>query len=361
MARRVKHAGDAGGDAVTSGWRGLGVFWIVVLLVLGAGAGVLQALGPPPPRPVAASHPVPLATSAPLPPQPAVVVSRQPQIPFFKRPGRDTPGPIADPDPALLEPGPDGRSLPRIAADGRMPMQVYAAGFDYSSRQPRIGLVLAGIGQDAAFSAQAINDLPPGVTLAISPYAQHPEKLLEVARLAEHEYLLSLPMEPHAFPLNDPGPRALMTDLSSADNLKRLRWLLSRIAGYAGVTSALGGPLQGGRFASVPEQMLPVLKALAGRGLLYVDARPGQPPLQYVWSRDVDVVVDRPPNGIEGKLAELERIARNKGSALGLAVLPLPVTVQRISAWANGLQDRGFILAPVSALAVPPPVSGEHK
>ena len=68
----------------------------------------------------------------------------------------------------------------------------------------------------------------------------------------------------------------------------------------------------------------------------------------------MDLVVDESPTQIDQNLAELERIARDKGSALGLAGAPQPLTVQRITAWANGLIDRGVVLAPVSALAVPP-------
>ncbi len=124
--------------------------------------------------------------------------------------------------------------MPRIAADGRMPMQVYAAGFDSSTRRPRVGLLLAGIGLNQAESEAAIRALPRGVTLAISPYARNTAKLLDAARAAEHEYLLSIPMEPQGFPLNDPGKQALMTNLSVEQNRSRLDWMLSRIAGYVG-------------------------------------------------------------------------------------------------------------------------------
>ncbi len=338
-----------------TGWRGLGVFWLAVLLLLGTTAGILQTLGPPSHRAVQAVREAPAspAAAAPAPPR-APLVSERREVPNPQRPGRDTPGPVVDPDPALLEAGPDGGRLPQIAADGRMPMQVYAAGFDRSSRRPRIGLVLGGIGLDTAASTAAIRTLPPGITLAISPYAASPQKTLEAARFAEHEYLLALPMEPEGFPLNDPGPRALMTNLSPAENLDRLNWLLSRIAGYAGVTGALG-VLRGERFAAATDQMSPLLARIAQRGLLYIDPRLGQAPLPRVWSRDVDVVVDEPVAEIDGKLTELERIARNTGSALGLAGTPRPVTVQRIATWANSLADRGFVLAPTSALVVPPP------
>ena len=64
-----------------------------------------------------------------------------------------------------------------------MPMQVYAAGFDSSTRRPRVGLLLAGVGLNQADSEAAIRSLPGGVTLAISPYAQNAAKLLSAARV----------------------------------------------------------------------------------------------------------------------------------------------------------------------------------
>jgi hypothetical protein len=350
-----------------AGWRGLGAFWIGILVVLGGGAGVLQYLGPPPtpPRATARVPPMPAAppasnpASGTVPPVVTAKASPADAIPVDQRPGRDTPGPIADPDPALLEPAADGSSgmLPRIADDGRMPMQVYAAGFDRTTRRPRIGLLVAGYGLNEADSARAATDLPHGVSFAVSPYAGNPDSLLAEARLGDHEYLLSIPMEPQSFPLNDPGQRALMTTLTPEDNLKRLNWVLARIGGYVGVTGALGA-MRGERFAGVTEQMNGVLAELGRRGLLYVDARPagsgGAPTQPHVWSRDVDLVVDEPVTDIDAKLAELEHIARDKGSALGLAGSPRPVAVQHVVLWANGLMDRGLALAPVSALALPP-------
>ena len=348
-----------------SGWRGLGGFWLTVLLLAGGGAAVLQVLGPPLPPPLlraAAPPPQPATPAAPkarpAPVLPPLVTERR-EVPTADEPGRGTPGPIADPDPALLEPMPGAPSdlLPRVAEDGRRPMQVYAAGFDRSSRRPRIGILLAGIGLNEADSTKAIDDLPGGITLAISPYATRVSKLLADARLAQHEYLLSIPMEPQGFPANDPGPRALMTGLSSAENLDRLRWLLAHLQGYAGVTGALGA-LRGERFAGMADQMDPVLAELGRRGLLYVDARPagagGVATQRHVWSRDVDLVLDEPASDIDVKLAQLEEIAHDKGDALGLAGAPGPVTVEHIAAWANGLLQRGLALAPVSALARPP-------
>ena len=99
---------------------------------------------------------------------------------------------------------------------------MYAAGFDPANVRPRVGLLVAGIGMSEAESLAAIKNLPAAVTLAISPYAGDLSRLLDAARMTGHEYLLSVPMEPQGYPVNDPDDRyALMTALPPAENLDR--------------------------------------------------------------------------------------------------------------------------------------------
>lgn len=305
-------------------WRGLGLFWGGLLACLASLAIVLQVLGPP-------------AGSL-----------GQRGVAAFR--------PIAAPEAGLLEPlpGDPTHSLPRIAADGRTPMAVYAAGFA-GGKAPRIGLIIAGIGLDHAASAAAVEDLPRGVTLAVSPYTHGLDTLLAAARAHGDELLVSIPMEP-ASRLDDPGDRALMTTLPADENARRLDWALSRIAGYVGATGALGR-LHGERFAAQPDLMEPVLHAIAARGLLYVDPRPGAAPLPAVRGRGVDVVVDdaAPAEAIDAQLADLARIARAHGSALGLVGATRPIVMARLAAWTHGLAAQGLVLAPVSALTKAPP------
>ena len=364
-----------GGDFL-SGWRGLGRFWLTLLAVLAIGAGLLEVLGPP--GASMSSHPV--AMSPPLvghnPAEvKAATESRSPVVSQVTRPlvpparlgqpGRDTPGPIADPDPSLLEPSAAdaGAKLPRIATDGRVPMAVYAAGFDTTSRRPRVGLLVAGIGMSEAESLAAIKDLPAAVTFAFSPYAVDAEHLAAVSRTTEHEYLLSIPMEPQGYPLNDPDDRhALMAALPLADNLKRLHWMLSRLTGYVGVTSAFG-PMGGERLAGVPDQFLPLLEEVGHRGLLFVDARPGQAVLTTVWNRSISLVIDADPvdaASLDQRLDMLTQQAADNGSALGLVQVPRPVTLARVAAWTNRVASKGLALAPVSAL-VSSPVKQEPR
>ena len=351
-----------------AGWRGLWRFWVLVLVVLGAGSGVIEMLGPQPRPDMIAMGPVvhtdPLPAK-PVPPdaKPAPANVQAHPTPQSKppavRPGRGTAGPIVDPDPSLQEPYPGGEnlSLPRISEDGRAPMAIYAAGFDPSNLRPRVGLVIAGIGMSEAESLSAIKDLPEGVTLAFSPYASDVAHLLTAARITEHEYLLSIPMEPDGYPVNDPDDQhALMTSLPPAENLDRLRWVLSRLAGYVGVTNALG-QMHGERLSDMSSQLDPVLAEVAHRGLLFVDARTGRPLLTDAWNRSVDVQIDADPvnpTTLDQRLNALTQTALEKGSALGLVSVPRPMTLTRVVAWINTLAEKGVALAPVSALVRPP-------
>jgi polysaccharide deacetylase 2 family uncharacterized protein YibQ len=339
-----------------AGWRKLGVFWLSVLSLMAFCAAALEILGPPeegnaaPTRHEAKVEP---GTGGKL--AAAIVVPLPVGIRLAV--GRGTPGPVADPDPGMLDPTGPGSTehLPRIAPDGRTPMQAYAAGFDPDSRRPRAALLLAGIGMNAAESDVAIRTLPGAVSLAVSPYAIDVTKLLTTARIAGHEYLIALPLEPSGYPLSDPGPQTLLTAAAWPENEKKLRWALSRIDGYAGATAVIGTML-GERLAQMPDQMDAVLSELSARGLFYVDPRAGAGPVPKAWGRHVDLVIDNPPDrdSIDAKLAALEQLAKDHGAALGLVTRPTPVAVARIAAWTNGLMDRGVALAPASALAMPP-------
>jgi polysaccharide deacetylase 2 family uncharacterized protein YibQ len=241
--------------------------------------------------------------------------------------------------------------MPRVGADGRTAIRVYGRAFDRAETRPRVALVFGNAGMNGALTEQAVQRLPPEIALAFSPYAVRPLRLVGLARDRGMEVLIGLPLEPTGFPLNDPGEQAILSGLPWAQNADRLDWALSRIPGYVGAVGALG-PMRGERFAALSEPYGLLQDQLARRGLLFLDARPGQPAPPRAWGRSVDVVVDEPAtrSEIERALERLERQARERGAALGYAGDLAPVTVERVAAWAAGLQARGVVLAPPSAM-----------
>lgn len=350
------------------GLRALGLFWVAVLGALGGGVATLAWLGPPPAPPAAeasgalpsttseasapqASAAEPVAPSAAVPQPPAPQAPAAPIVAAVPRRLEAEPF-IVPPDPALLEASRHG-TVPRRGADGRSSIATYARPFDRTDPRPRVAIIVNNVGLFAQHSEDAIRRLPAGVTLAFSPYAPRNEALAERARGRGMEMLIALPLEPQGFGQQaDPGDRALLTTLPLAENLDRLEWALSRLQGMVGAVGGLGS-MRGERFAANAELLATLQESLTWRGLLYVDPRPGAPQPARAFGRSVDVLLDEPSamqGEVERQLAALEALARQNRSALGLANDPVPSVIAAIAAWAQGLEERGIAIAPISVL-----------
>jgi polysaccharide deacetylase 2 family uncharacterized protein YibQ len=147
----------------------------------------------------------------------------------------------------------------------------------------------------------------------------------------------------------------LLTSLTAAQNIDRLHWQMSRLQGYVGIVSYMGA-----RFTSSEPSLAPVLQETAKRGLIYVDdgASSRSVAAQLAGSKNypfakTDVVIDTVPTPIEidRALARLELVAREHGTAIGLANA-LPATVARIAEWAKSVEARGFVLVPITMVAM---------
>lgn len=256
------------------------------------------------------------------------------------------------PDPSLQEDSLDG-PLPRPGADGRTPWQAYARPFEDDDGRPRIAIVVGSLGLASPATVQAIGDLPGQVSLSLSPYANNLDDWVVQARGKGHEVLLTLPVQPPGFPGNDPGPNALLAELSPPENAARLRWILSRASGYVGVATETPSPL-----TANTESALALLAAIAGHGLMFLDgaadnsvAAANAAGAAGTPFASVDLHLDTvpTPTAIDAALAELERLARENGQAVGFA-RPLPISIDRIAAWAQALEARGFALAPLTGI-----------
>jgi len=240
-----------------------------------------------------------------------------------------------------------------VMSDGLKPFTAYAADTDRAraAKMPAVAIVIGGLGVGAAKTADAIMKLPAAVTLAFTPYGSDPAKLVERARAQRHEILLQVPMEPFDYPDNDPGPQTLLTTLSPEQNLDRLYWHLSRFQGYAGIANFMGG-----RFVVSDAVMQPIVREAAKRGLGYLDdgaaPRSVAPSLaagQAMPFARADVSIDAVPTSVEidRALARLENLARERGTAVGIASA-LPISIERIGVWIKALESHGIMLVPLT-------------
>jgi len=247
--------------------------------------------------------------------------------------------------------------IPKISAEGARPAEIYAQPIKpQASRadQPRIAIVIEGLGIGANGTAEALAKLPAAVTYAFAPYGTDLERWVARARGEGHEVLLQVGMEPFDYPDNDPGPQTLLASLNAEQNVDRLHWFLSRFQGYVGVTS-----LMGARFTATDQALAPVMREIGKRGLIWFDdgTSPRSVAGQISGASNVtfakaDAVLDAVPTAsdIDSALARLEATARGRGIAVGAAGA-LPVSIDRIANWAKSADARGIVLVPVSMVA----------
>ena len=349
----VAAADPAGGLFASRHGRALAFGCSFTACLLAAGALTITLLGRPGTSPSIRLE-LPQETS---PPKPAASLR-------FSSNEAPVVGPVTKPlyagkmllaDPALIENSAKG-PLPRIADDGRRPMDVYA-GAAGGNAKFKIAIVIHGLGRSSGATKTALDTLPAGVTLGFVPYAANVQDWVAKARERGHEILLQVPMEPLDFPESDPGPQTLRSGQEEESNIQRLSWAMSRFTGYAGVSNFLGQ-----RLLTDAQALSPILTYLNRRGLYFFDnGAAGQSVVPVVAGQvaipsaqsgpALDSVQDA--SEIDRRLSQLETEARANGMAAASAFLT-PVTVARVAAWAKGLQARGFALVPVSAIVRAP-------
>jgi polysaccharide deacetylase 2 family uncharacterized protein YibQ len=285
----------------------------------------------------------------PLPPPNAHIATHIP---------RHTPPPIAVPSPprqaeAIPKPPPHEPAVLPEPAPAIPPL----AATPGPAGRGRIAIVIDDIGPALADSERALR-LPAAITMSVLPYAKHAAELAAEARQRGHEILVHMPMQPIGH--LDPGPNALLTGLSPAEFARRLDWNLTRFDGYVGVNNHMGS-----RLTTDPALMRTVLLALRQRGVFYLDSRTiagsvgmelakrlGVPAL----GRNVFLDNQMTPAAVCHQLAVTEAYAERHGSVIAIGH-PHPVTVAVLEQWVEDVSNRGFTLAPITALLPAPAVA----
>lgn len=235
--------------------------------------------------------------------------------------------------------------LPIISADGLSPFMAYKKPFSLTGK-PLIAVVVLDFGLSALLSDQLIAQLPPEISLILSPYAADAEQWQKKARDNGHETWLQLPLENRKFISNDPGPQALLAQASIKYNQDRLGWILSRAPGYAGVAGETDEI-----FDHASNTLSGVFKNIFSRGLGYLEMNPQAGPAIEEISLGNKSPYARSDLFIEDvSLKAIEKQASDRGYVIGI-IRPTPNNIKALTTWFNTLDAKGYTLAPVSAIA----------
>ncbi len=218
--------------------------------------------------------------------------------------------------------------------------------------KPLVSIIVANIGLSKE-SVESAMSLPKVVALGFAPYANDVHMLVEQAVTSGFEVLLNVPMQPKNYPMNDPGPYALLNNLSIAENTQRLWWVLSRASRIVGVYSA-----EDETYSNTSSNIIPVLAELKKRNLIF--AYGGQTNSDILNHANlaigsdlalVNVILDEDPDAqaIRDNFKRLEGVARAHGSAIGL-MHTYPITLDALKEWIAASENSEVILVPLSKL-----------
>ena len=217
--------------------------------------------------------------------------------------------------------------------------------------QQMIAIIIDDLGLDKK-RTERVETLRAPLTLALMTYAEDLARQTAAARGRGHELMLHVPMQPldGAY---DPGPDVLEVGLSPDELRRRIDWGLSRFEGFIGVNNHMGS-----RFTADRAGMRVVMEELKKRGLAFVDSvttdrsvgedmarRYGVP----FATRQVFLDNEQDVRSIRAQLAKVEALARAHGSAIAIGH-PHDATVEALASWLPGLDARGLVLVPVSAI-----------
>jgi polysaccharide deacetylase 2 family uncharacterized protein YibQ len=278
----------------------VGALAVLVLLVCSAGLLARHFLKNPP------LQEMPPAVQLPMPP---------PKAPTAVVPKADEPRYEVFPD-RTLPPKPLDK-LPQLPGD----------------HPPLVAIVIDDIGYDLEVTSRLLS-LDAPLTFSILPYGPRSQSLAAEAKTKGHEIMLHLPMEPKEFPDINPGPGALLSQMTPDELIGQLNDNLDRITGLKGVNNHMGSGL-----STSPEQMRQIFAVLKKRGLYYIDSRTtadtvarSSAQLLNLPFAERDVFIDHLENDkfIRGQLRLLIKRARHQGYALGIAH-PHPITYDILS------------------------------
>lgn len=232
------------------------------------------------------------------------------------------------------------------------PMDLYAASFsEISTSSGTICLVLLRIGQFSDLTQDALEQLPPEITFAISPLYPQAKEWAEKSHLKKHEILVTLGLQPDNYPSNDPGPNTLLTDLPWEKNFQRFLWALEQVPMAVGVTHDTGN-----YFTTVEAAVRPIIQEVRRSGLFFLDTplSPGSliPKIsreEYSPYAAAYYFCSENPFLVERDFRNLEFLAQKKGHVIAVAPLT-PFVLKKLVEWTKDLKEKNIVLAPLTTL-----------
>lgn len=185
----------------------------------------------------------------------------------------------------------------------------------------RIAIIIDDLGYNGE-NYRPFLEMGRPLTFAILPSLPYSQRIANEAIGQGREVLLHLPLEPHGYPLKNPGRGVILSSMSEEEMRRILFEDLKSIPGAVGVNNHMGSRLMEDR-----EAMRVLLSELKRKNLYFVDSLTTNRTTALVLAKELGVKMgargifldnyqDRAY--IEGQLKALAQLALKKGGAIGV-------------------------------------------
>ncbi len=219
-------------------------------------------------------------------------------------------------------------------------------------RTGRVSIVIDDLGQDLKPARELL--ALEKVTFSVMPGLPQSKKVADLARRNGHEVLLHLPMEPKNGNGKKQAAGILRSDMTPTEFITTIAEDIASVPGAAGVNNHEGSALTENK-----EAMKYLMKELQERDLRFLDSLTSPQSIAYATAKEFgvktakrDVFLDNEndnPAAIRKQLAELTRIVRKNGKAIGIGH-PFPSTISELKKWLAEAEKEGIEVVPVSKL-----------
>jgi hypothetical protein len=152
--------------------------------------------------------------------------------------------------------------------------------------KPRLALVIDDLGYAPTELVTRLCSQPMAFSVAVLPYQEHTQASAEIAHGQGKEVMLHLPMEPLGYPApgKDPGPNAVMFDLSEREIRGRVRRALADIPFRKGVNNHMGSRITPDR-----TRMGWILQEIKDQHCFFVDSRTEKDSVAYAVAQELGI------------------------------------------------------------------------
>lgn len=241
--------------------------------------------------------------------------------------------------------------------DKKYQVEIYYDSAPYENRVTgkSIAIVIDDFGTIGGDLLDGFLDLDREVSFAILPFQTNSVSTMNKARQQNRETLIHVPMEPIGYPALDPGPEAILVQMSPSEIERTINRFINHLPYCKGVNNHMGS------LATTEDDVMEVvMNVLKEKGLYFLDSRTSNVSVAYQVAQKAHIpafqnkiFLDSPDVSdatFETKLQQIIAMSNSNPNLIAITHCHNDAKLQYIKRFITRLKQAGFSLVPLSRL-----------